>query len=152
MASSTPYCAFSKKDGTIISPSAQRDKREAHRAVASGTTSTVRYYQIHGSTRAHSHQTIRLITGRCAFTDKYTACFLGNNSLSHSLWEELVACPCRKLPQTVKHVLLKCPIYNTARCRHHCVQKSLIYLITFLINFLKTCALCWNPRKKHKLA
>ena len=66
--------------------------------------------------RATTSNLFRFITGH-AFTGGYTARFLGKK-LPGPLPEELVACPCGELPQTVEHVLLGSPIHDTARRKH----------------------------------
>jgi hypothetical protein len=68
------------------------------------------------TSRSTTSTLFRFITGH-AFTGEYTARFLGKK-FPFPLPEELVACPCGELPQTVKHVLLDCPIHEAARSRH----------------------------------
>jgi len=63
--------------------------------------------------RMTSSTMFRFITGY-AFTGEYAARFLGRR-FNGQLLEQLVACPCGELPQTIKHVLLECPQYEVAR-------------------------------------
>ena len=89
-----------QQKGWTDKPFRSKRKGQLHKAkVSRSTTSTL----------------FRFITGH-ASTGEYTARFLGKKV--HPLPEELVACPCGELPQTIEHVLLGCPIYEAARCKH----------------------------------
>jgi hypothetical protein len=94
----------------------------------------------------------RFITGH-ASTGEYMTCFLGKKL--QPLPEDLVACPCGELPQIVEHVLLDCPIHDTARCKHLSVcggvrsldqlfNKPLLSVGT--LQFLEETQACAKPR------
>jgi hypothetical protein len=89
-----------QQKGWMDKPFHSKRKGQLHKAkVSRSTTSTL----------------FTFITGH-AFTGEYVARFLGKKL--QPLPEELAACPCGELPQTVEHVLLDRPIHNVARLKH----------------------------------
>jgi hypothetical protein len=126
-----------QQKGWMDKPFHSKRKGQLHKAkVSRSTTSTL----------------FRFITGH-TFTGEYTARFLGKKF--HPLPEELVACPYGELPQTVKHILLDCPIHKAARCKHlstHGRVRSLDQLFNNLLlcvgtlRFLKETQACTKPQ------
>jgi hypothetical protein len=126
-----------QQKGWMDKPFRSKRKGQLHTAkVSRSTTSTL----------------FRFITGH-AFTGEYTARFLGKKL--QPLPEDLVACPCGELPQTVEHVLLDCPIHNTARRKHlsarggvrsldQLFNKPLLSVGT--LRFLEETQACTKPR------
>jgi hypothetical protein len=94
------------------------------------------------------------ITGH-AFTGEYTSRFLKSQYPS-PLPIDLVACPCRAMPQTIAHILRECPIYDEERAKHLTTNgrvRSLDQLFgdtdqcTRTLGFLEVTQACAKPRR-----
>ena len=96
-----------------------------------------------------THTTLyRFITGH-AFTGEYTRRFYPPHT------PKQVACPCGKTVQTIKHVLMECPLYTAARRKHLTANgrpRSLPQLfaqherVQSLLCFLEETGACAKPR------
>ena len=96
-----------------------------------------------------THSTLyQFITGH-TFTREYTRQFFPQHT------QEQIACQCSEPLQTIEHVLLHCPLYTTACCRHLTVSTDSAATLEVSHNYLKTQSTfncCFNSSRRQKPA